>query len=281
MNNDFEISNYIYGYLKEDGVEAEYSLYFKNLPSHLVRCSLYIKSDLILSGLPFFWRVFQTLDSSVSHFDYQEYEGKTFKKGEKIVLPLTIPFGVALTGERVALNLIQRSSSISTMAHHFSQKTHKAGIKVFDTRKTTPGLRWLEKYAVRMGGGFNHRLSQTDQWMIKDNHKIQFGGIKPSWDFFKNQGHPYKNIIVEVHNLEEIKEAIELGCKYFLIDNFSSDEIQKAVKLKTNELFYEVSGGINEDNIESFLITGVDAISIGRMTQFPNPVDLSFKFESV
>jgi nicotinate-nucleotide pyrophosphorylase (carboxylating) len=279
MNNDFEISNYIQEFLKEDGVEAEYSFYFKNLPSHLVRVNLNVKSDLVLSGLPFFWRVFQVLDSSISHLAYQEYEGKIFKKGEKIVLPLTIPFGLALTGERVALNLIQRSSSISTMAHCFSQRTHQSGIKVFDTRKTTPGLRWLEKYAVRIGGGFNHRMSQTDQWMIKDNHKTQFGGIKPSWDFFKKQGHPYKNIIVEVHNLEEIKEAIQVGCKYFLIDNFSPEEIQKAVKLKTNDLFYEVSGGINEENIDNYLIKGVDAISIGKMTQFPSPVDLSFKFE--
>ncbi len=265
----------IYEYLKEDLEGNEF--YYNSLPKKSVSLKLKIKSDLVLAGIPFFSRVFNLLDPNLNLDFLREYEGKNLKKGESI--SLNLPFNVAITGERLALNLLHRASSIATETNYYSSKVKN--IKILDTRKTTPSLRFLEKYAVRIGGGYNHRFSQTDIFMIKDNHKKYFGGIKNALKFFNDMGQFYTPVVIEVHSFEEIKECLNLKVSHLMLDNFTPSEIKEAVKLKTENVTYEVSGGICRENFENYIIKGVDAISIGKITFSPTPVDMSLKVENV
>lgn len=266
-------------WLREDDLARNF-YYFNNLPNDPVHLQLKIKSPLILSGTDFFAATFESLGAEVDFSFLSDFEGK---KLDPMVIhfPMPIPFAIAVTGERLALNLIQTASSISTWTRkHVELAAHK-GIKILDTRKTTPGLRVLEKYAVRVGGGFNHRFGQVDSWMIKDNHKTCLGGLKEAWNFFINQGAFYNNIVVEIHSLNELQEALNLGCRHVMLDNFSPDQILEAIKIKPNNVTYEVSGGIKFENLEDYLIDGVDSISMGSLIYSAPRVDLSLKFKKL
>ncbi len=271
------IENQILELLKEDdlGKNLQYQL---KLPTDPVICELRIKEDCLLSGLPFFFTVFKILGAETT-VDFLSVESKTCQKGTILFKDMTLPFHVALTGERLALNLLQRASSISTLTSKFVEKAKKYKIEILDTRKTTPGLRFLEKYAVVSGGGKNHRLGQTDMWMIKDNHKSFFGGVKGAFDFFKSSGSYYNPILLEVHSLHEIEEGKRLGIKHFMLDNFNAEKITAALSFKELGMTYEISGGVTLDNLESFLIPGIDAISIGALTHSVPVVDMSFKYK--
>ncbi|MCF8059181.1 MAG: carboxylating nicotinate-nucleotide diphosphorylase [Bacteriovoracaceae bacterium] len=265
-------------YFEEDDLPRNL-FYLERLPKDLVNCNLFIKSDLILSGLPWFQGTFEYLgEAGFAEKAIEDFEGKFLEKGA--VIPLGhLPFSKALTGERIALNLLQRASNISTFTHKFVEKAQKYNIKILDTRKTTPGLRSLEKYAVRLGGGFNHRLGQTDMWMVKDNHKAFFGGVSEAVNFFKDMGAFYTPIELEVHNEKEFEMAKASNIKHVMLDNFSPERIREIVKSKPTSMTIEVSGGVNLDTIESYLIPGVDAISIGALTYGAPAVDISFKFQ--
>lgn len=269
-------------FFEEDDLSRNFH-YTHSLPVEMVDCTLKIKSDLVMAGLPFFLECFDFLGAKLDvaiKSQWMEHEGKRLEKNQEIQ-NLTLPFNLALSAERVALNLLQRASSIATTTAFYVQKVceSKLPITIIDTRKTTPGLRVLEKYAVRVGGGHNHRLGQTDLWMIKDNHKKFFGGLKASLQFFKSQGSFYNPIVAEIHNLQELEEAFKLKINHLMLDNFSPEMIKKAVALKESGVTYEVSGGVNQGNIESYLIEGVDAISIGHITSSPQIVDISFKYQ--
>ena len=192
-----------------------------------------------------------------------------------------LPFALAISGERVALNLLQRASSIATLTRRLVDKAQRRGIAILDTRKCTPGLRQLEKYAVYQGGGSNHRRGQTDAWMVKDNHKAFFGGLTPAVDFFRKQRAFYTPLIVEIDELSEIGEAVDLGIKHLMLDNFTPSQIHQALREKPRGVSFEVSGGITLDNIDHYLIEGLDAISLGGLTSAPPPVDISFKCSSL
>ncbi|MBP9681547.1 MAG: carboxylating nicotinate-nucleotide diphosphorylase [Bacteriovorax sp.] len=265
-------------FFEEDDLQGN-AFYLAELPESPVLCQLKIKSDILLSGLPYFIGAFNFLGAELSYEDFKQYEGKFFAKGE--VIPFSLPFSLAITGERVALNLLQRSCAISTFTSQFIERAKPYGTKILDTRKTTPGLRSLEKYAVRMGGAFNHRFSQADVWMIKDNHKSFFGGLKPALEFFQKMQTHYQNIVVEVHSLTELAQAIDLGVKHVMLDNFSSEEIKKALDQKRPGMTFEISGGINLSNCESFFLDGVDAVSIGALTHSAPHVDLSMKIKRI
>lgn len=266
-------------WLEEDDLTRNI-FYVKSLPSHDVNLELKIKSDLILSGTDYFIATFCALGIPASHFfNLSEYEGKSIASGEVISLG-KIPFAIALTAERLALNLLAHGSSIATWTNLHVKKAQGLGIAILDTRKTTPGLRALEKYSVRVGGGANHRFGQSDVWMIKDNHKTCLGGLKKAFEFFKNQKTFYNDMVVEIHSLEELKEAISLGITHVMLDNFSPDNIRAAVKIKPASMTYEASGGINISNIEQYLIKGLDAISMGALTNAAPRVDISLKFKS-
>lgn len=265
-------------WLLEDDLTRNYH-YTKSLPTHPVRLQLKIKSPLILCGTDYIAATFLQLGSDVNFSFLKEFEGKKLDP-MTIDFPETMPFNIAVTGERLALNLVQHASSIATWTEKHVAIAKEKNIKILDTRKTTPGLRSLEKYAVRIGGGFNHRLGQTDSWMIKDNHKTSLGGLKKAWEFFQNQGAFYNNIIVEIHSIEEMKEAISLGCRHVMLDNFSPENIREAVKLKKDHMTIEVSGGLNLNTIPQYLIEGVDAMSLGSITYSAPRVDLSLKFKA-
>lgn len=264
-------------WFEEDDLNRNF-FYAKSLPKDPVHLELKIKSPMVFAGSDFFAAAFTYLGSSNDFTFLHHYEGK--KLQETIIsFPETMPFNLAVTGERVALNLLQHASSIATWTSRHVEIAEKKAIKILDTRKTTPGLRALEKYAVRVGGGMNHRLGQTDTWMIKDNHKEAFGGLTGAWNFFQDQGSFYNNIVVEIHSLDELKEAISLGCRHIMLDNFSPDQIREAIKFKKEGMTVEVSGGLNLVTLSDFLIDGVDALSLGSLTYSAPRVDISLKFK--
>lgn len=268
----------IENWLTEDDLVRN-AYYTRSLPRHPVKLVLKIKSPLVLAGTDYFAATFTQLGSSLDFSFLVQNEGKKFSQTE-IEFPETMPFNLAVTGERLALNLLQHASSIATWTEKHVQLAQEKNIKILDTRKTTPGLRSLEKYSVRVGGGYNHRLGQTDSWMIKDNHKSSLGGLKGAWHFFMNQGAFYNNIIVEIHSLEELNEAISLGCTHLMLDNFSPEKIKEAIGFKRPGMTFEVSGGLNLNTVSNYLIEGVDALSLGSITYSAPRVDLSLKFES-
>ena len=263
-------------FFEEDDLQGN-AFYLSKLPSNEVECLLKIKSDVVLSGLPYFFSAFNYLGAKVNDEIINKYEGQRLNRGE--VITFQLPFSIALTGERVALNLLQRASAVSTFTSKFVEQARPHGIHILDTRKTTPGLRSLEKYAVRMAGGHNHRFSQADVWMIKDNHKTFFGGLKPAWDFFQSMQTHYQSIVVEIHSLEELKLAFDLGVKHVMLDNFSREEILSAIEIKKPHVTYEISGGVNLENCQNYFIKGIDAISIGALTHSAPHVDFSMKIK--
>ncbi|WP_127718425.1 carboxylating nicotinate-nucleotide diphosphorylase [Halobacteriovorax sp. HLS] len=265
-------------FFSEDDLSRNHS-YISQLPDELVSCSLKIKDDMILSGLPYFVAAFNYLGAQLDWNIFKEYEGKQFSKSDLSQINFTLPFSLALTGERIALNLLQRSSSIATFTNKFATLAAKRGIKILDTRKTTPGLRGLEKYSVKQGGGFNHRLGQSDVWMVKDNHKSFFGGVKQAVEYFRNMNGFYTPIEVEIHDIDELKIAFDLGVNHLMLDNFTPEQIKEAISLKKNGVTYEASGGINLSSLESYLIEGLDAISVGSITYGAPSVDLSLKYQ--
>ncbi len=263
-------------WLLEDDLNRNFH-YLRSLPTHPVELTLKLKSPMIVAGTDYFGAVFSFLGSDVS--EVLELERKEFSGTEAYTFKTKIPFNVAVTGERLALNLLQHGSSIATWTKQFVNLAGET--KILDTRKTTPGLRSLEKYSVRVGGGFNHRLGQTDLWMIKDNHKSCLGGLKGAFNFFQSQGTFYNNIIAEIHDLSELKDAIALGIKHVMLDNFSGDQIREAVKLKNSGMTFEVSGGIRLDTVKNYLIPGIDALSVGSLTYGAPRVDISLKYRQV
>lgn len=272
----------IHHFLEEDDFFVN-AFYATSLPMDESTCSLKFKDDMVIAGLPFLFEVFKVLGADVGSRAteiIQEFEGKKVKKDDRMEVSFNLPFAIALTGERIALNLLQRASSIATMTNYFVDLVEESGtdVKILDTRKTTPGLRFLEKYAVRIGGGYNHRMGQSDVWMVKDNHKSYFGGLKQAVDFFKNMQSFYNPMVVEVHSLNELKEAIEVGCRHVMLDNFSPEQVIKAGEIKPENMTYEVSGGIRVENIDDYLLSPVDAISIGSLTYAAPSVDVSLKY---
>lgn len=280
--NDFALNSLvpqIKQWLEEDDLTRNHH-YTRHLPDSEVKMYLKIKSPLVLAGADYFAATFIALGETSDKFEFlRNWDGRTFEAGEVIEFPQAVAFNVALTAERLALNLLQHASSVASWTNTHVKKASAKNIKLLDTRKTTPGLRSLEKYAVRIGGGFNHRLGQTDAWMIKDNHKSCMGGLTGAYKFFSAQGNFYNNIIAEIHSLDEIQEAIKLGLTHLMLDNFSPDDIRKAATLKKSGMTYEVSGGIKLDNLDQYLIEGVDAISLGSLIYSAPRVDISLKFK--
>lgn len=270
----------IANFIREDELFKNY-FYQTKLPNVTVNCQLKFKDDLVISGLPFFYEVLRYFEFRNEELEelFLSTEGKEVKKSENFELHFALPFNLVLSVERLALNLVQRSSAIST---YTKQCVNKAGsVKILDTRKTTPGLRTLEKYAVRIGGGYNHRLSQADAWMIKDNHKNIFGGLKGAVDFFNSMQTFYCPLICEIHSIAELNEGIELGLTHFMLDNFSSEMIAEALPLKKDGMTYELSGGIRLENLENYIRPGVDAISMGSLTYDAPHKDISLKYHKV
>ena len=267
-------------FLREDGTGFN-GVYHKSLPDNSVSCRLNIKSPLCLAGMPWFAETFNATGGEIPHAFFDGWEGRNMLPGETI--EFSLPFSAAVRGERVALNLLRRASSVATDTQKFVRLASSKGIAILDTRKTTPGLRMLEKYAFGKGGGHNHRFHQSDLWMVKDNHKSFFGGIEEAVAFFQKLHSFYTPVMVEVHTLDELEQVLDLarknGCvRHLMLDNFSPEQLASALGLKISTVTYEVSGGITLENIADYLLEGVDAISVGNLTAFPSAVDLSLKY---
>jgi nicotinate-nucleotide pyrophosphorylase (carboxylating) len=231
----------------------------------------------VVCGLEVGRRVFQLLDSSV-RFEALVSEGTEVQVGD-VVATVSGPSRSILSGERVALNLMQHLSGIATRTHALAQQVAGTGAVIVDTRKTTPGMRVLEKYAVRMGGGTNHRFNLADGVLIKDNHIVASGGIKNAVaNARKTVPHTLK-IEVETTNLAEIQEALEAGADIIMLDNMSCEEMRQAVALIAGRAKVEASGNMGSRNVREVAETGVDLISVGALTHSVEALDISLQFQ--
>lgn len=238
------------------------------------RAVVMAKEEGVLAGVRFAFRVFELL-GEVRLVKSLE-DGREFSKGDEILV-VEGQADVLLKGERVALNLMQRLSGIATMVRSYVKALEGTGIKLLDTRKTTPGMRYFEKYAVRVGGGMNHRFGLYDMVLIKDNHKAIAGSIKEAVRRVKERLSPAYKVEVEVENLTELQEALECGVDMVLLDNFSPEEVREAVKMVQGRVLVEVSGNINLENIKDYTIEGVNFISSGAITHSARWLDLSMR----
>ena len=244
-------------------------------PSAIGKGVLLARESLVLAGLPVFKRVFDLLSPDMA-FEFHFQDGGAVPGGAKIGV-VSGPLGAILKGERTALNFLQRMSGIATLTKSYVDKVGGQKVRVVDTRKTVPGLRVLDKYAVRMGGGFNHRLGLFDGILIKDNHIAAAGSVRKAVSLAKkNVPHTVK-IEVEVEDLRGVEEAIQAGADAVLLDNMSPEMMRKAVDVVRGRLAIEASGNINLENIEEVAQTGVNLISVGALTHSPRAVDLSLE----
>ena len=240
------------------------------------------KEDIVLCGIEIAEAVFFHLDPESSEIDSSFAEGDEISKGT-VFATLKGYADVLLIGERTALNLIQRMSGIATLTRQYVKAIEGTKAVIVDTRKTTPGLRMLEKYAVTVGGGKNHRMGLDDGILIKDNHIALAGGITEAVAAAKRQaGHLHK-IEVEISNWAQLREAIEAGAEIVMLDNQTPEEAAKLVSMARGlnpNVLIEASGGMDLDRVRSFADAGVDLISVGRLTHSAKAVDISFKIQS-
>ncbi len=232
------------------------------------------KSEGVLAGLPFVQELFLMLGGV--YVKPVVSEGSEFKEGDTI-LELDGRAQVILSAERVALNLLQSLSGIATRTREFVRALEGTNVRILDTRKTTPGYRFFEKYAVRVGGGSNHRFALYDMVLIKDNHKRVAGGLREAVRRVKERVSPAYRIEVEVENLSELAEALEEGVDIVMLDNFSPQEVREALGMVKGRAKVEVSGNITLENIREYALEGVDFISSGSIIYGASWCDLSLK----
>jgi nicotinate-nucleotide pyrophosphorylase (carboxylating) len=239
------------------------------------KAALETREAIVLAGLPVFSRAFELLDPDVT-FEYHFKDGMRVSSGERIC-NVNGSLSAILKAERTALNFLQRMSGIATLTRQYVDQVGHLKTRVIDTRKTAPGLRLLDKYAVGMGGGFNHRLGLFDGILIKDNHIAAAGSITKAVSLAKEKAPHTIKVEVEVEDLAGVEEAIQAGADMILLDNMSTHEIRKAVALAGGKVLIEASGGIKLDNIREIAQTGVDLISVGALTHSSRAMDLSLE----
>jgi nicotinate-nucleotide pyrophosphorylase (carboxylating) len=239
---------------------------------------LLAREELVLAGLPVFKKVFLELSPEIKFRDYFS-EGDLVPEGKNVCL-LTGPLSSILKGERTALNFLQRMSGIATLTRHYVEKIRPFKARIVDTRKTAPGLRWLDKHAVRMGGGCNHRFGLFDGILIKDNHIAAVGSITRAIDLARKNAPHTLRVEVEVENLPGVEEALTAGADAILLDNMDLVQMEKAVELVRGRAIVEASGGISLDTIEGVAKTGVDLISVGALTHSSRTADFSLEIIS-
>jgi nicotinate-nucleotide pyrophosphorylase (carboxylating) len=241
------------------------------------------KENLVLCGLDVAEGVFVSLDPEIPEIETNFQDGDEIAEGT-VFATLKGFAAVLLTGERVALNLIQRMSGIATLTRQYVRAVEGTSALIVDTRKTTPGLRLLEKYAVTVGGGRNHRMGLDDGVLIKDNHIALAGGVTEAVSAAKRSvGHLHK-IEVEITNWAQLREAIQAGADIILLDNQSPEETAKLVEMSRTlnpNVLIEASGGMDRDRVRAYAEAGVDLISVGRLTHSARAVDISFKIQTV
>ncbi len=236
---------------------------------------LLAKEELVLAGMEIFSRVFSILGPGIT-VESQFHDGDMVRDGAWIALLKGSMRGI-LIGERTALNFLQHLSGIATLTRRYVEKTYPATVRVIDTRKTTPGLRILEKYAVRIGGGANHRFGLFDGILIKDNHIATAGSISKAVERLKTRVPHTLRIEIEVTDIESLEEAINAGADAVLLDNMSLEEMSSAVSIAGGRVILEASGGVTLESIGEIAKTGVDLISVGAITHSARSVDISLE----
>lgn len=236
---------------------------------------LICKEDGIVCGLQVFQRVFMLLDGQ-SELELFVKDGDAVKAGQ-LMAKLRGDIRVILCGERTALNYLQRMSGIATCTHSMADMLAGTGIRLLDTRKTTPNNRIFEKYAVRVGGGGNHRLNLSDGVMLKDNHIGAAGGVKKAIGMAKEYAPFVRKIEVEVEDLDMVKEAVSAGADIIMLDNMTHAQMQEAIEYIAGRAEIEVSGNVTRENIAALADLGVDYISSGALTHSSPILDISLK----
>ena len=240
---------------------------------HRSRGFMDAKQDLVLCGLGVATRVFERVDPALKVTPLA-HDGDRIQKGAR-VLAVAGPTASMLTAERTALNFVQRLSGIATLARKFADAVADTGVRIVDTRKTTPGWRALEKYAVRCGGCFNHRSSLGEHVLIKDNHIAAAGSLSRAVKLAREAAPHLAKIEVETKTLGEVKEALRVRAEVILLDNMAPALIRRAVELIAGAAVVEVSGGVRFETLREFALPGVDVISVGALTHSATAVDLS------
>ena len=236
---------------------------------------LLCKEDGVIAGLPIFARVFALLDPAIKVAFFCQ-EGDAVSKGQRLAV-VQGDIRVLLSGERVALNFLQRMSGIATYTRAVADRLNGTRTKLLDTRKTTPNLRLLEKYAVRVGGGHNHRFNLSDGVLLKDNHIAAAGGVKEAVAMAKAYAPFVRKIEVEVENLDMVRQAVEAGADIIMLDNMTHEEMKEALSLIQGRAETECSGNVTLDNVAALADLGVDYISCGALTHSAPILDLSLK----
>lgn len=251
------------------------------IPENLVaQASIIARGNFVLAGMPFARRVFQLLDENVKF--------KIFKKDGSHVWPGQVLVKIngnarsLLTAERTALNFLQRMSGIASLTESYVDKTKSTGVKITDTRKTAPGLRFFDKYAVRTGGGHNHRSGLFDGILVKDNHIAAAGGVRKAVRLARLRSQHMLKVEVEVKNISQVKDALTAGADIIMLDNMSLDKMKKAVEIihaKNRNVIIEASGNITRDNVSDIAKTGVTLISVGALTHSAQASDISMDID--
>ena len=239
------------------------------------QADLLCKQDGILAGIDIFRRVFELLDETVQVKAFFK-DGDAVKKGDRLAV-VTGDMRVILSGERTALNYLQRMSGIATYTHSVAKLLKGSKTKLLDTRKTTPNMRIFEKYAVRVGGGCNHRYNLSDGVLIKDNHIGAAGGVKEAVRMAKEYAPFVRKIEIEVENLDMLREALEAGADIIMLDNMTPEQMRQAVQIVDGRAQTECSGNITKENIAKILDIGVDFVSSGALTHSAPILDVSLK----
>jgi len=276
MNNT-ELSRILQAALQEDlgfGDISSSAIFSKD---HISTGTFTAKADGILAGLPVIEKTCRLLDDDIE-INLKAKDGDGVQSGDTIA-KVKGPTGYLLSGERVILNLLQHLSGIATATSEAVDALNDSTIRICDTRKTLPGLRMLQKYAVRCGGGYNHRFRLDDGVMIKDNHIAAAGSITKAVQKVREQIGLMVRIEVETESREQVLEAVDAEADIIMFDNCSPEEVKSFVTLVPEHTITEISGGINLETIGSYRNTGVDYISLGFLTHSVDALDISFNLE--
>ena len=261
--------------LKEDITSEDISTNSVMPNYQLGEVDLICKEDGVIAGLDVFKRVFELLDEKTQVI-FNCTDGDIVQKGQKLGF-IRGDIRVLLSGERTALNYLQRMSGIATYTRTIVNMLKDSKTKLLDTRKTTPGMRIFEKYAVKVGGGYNHRFNLSDGILLKDNHIGAAGGVKEAIKMAKEYAPFVRKIEIEDENLQMLKEAIEAGADIIMLDNMSVEDMKKAVELCAGKAETECSGNVTKENVAKLVDIGVNYISSGALTHSSPILDLSLK----
>ncbi len=236
---------------------------------------LLCKQDGVIAGLAVFARAFEILDAQI-RIEFFVKDGDAVKKGQRLAV-VRGDMRAILTGERTALNFLQRMSGIATYTREMSRLLEGSGLKLVDTRKTTPNMRIFEKYAVRMGGGGNHRFNLSDAVLLKDNHIGAAGGVRQAIALAKEYAPFTAKIEVETETLQMVRDAVEAGADIIMLDNMTDEQMKEAVKLIGKRATVEISGNVTKENVSRLKDIGADVVSCGALTHSAPILDVSLK----